>query len=193
MTADQLSLRAGGTVIKNLGTKFAAVVSAALVLSSALVGGASASAHSRQANMGMTRLSFDYAQAPPIIGAPVCDQSSCVIPFSILGTASGDLTGTSVQAGSAVQFADGTLYANSTFVFRGTVMPCGSGTVTMRSTGFNRAGVTSGEIVIVEGSGTGDLAGLEGQGTVVNGQADPSGSGVATGTIELRVRCGAHS
>lgn len=80
-----------------------------------------------------------------------------------MGTASGDLMGTFVQAGAAVQFADGTLSANNTLVFSETVIAGGSGTATMRSTGFNRAGVTSGEIVIVEGSGTGDLAALEGR------------------------------
>jgi hypothetical protein len=53
----------------------------------------------------------------------------------------------------------------------------------MRSTGFNRGGVTSGEIVIVESSGTADLAGIEGSGIVLSGQAGPSG---ASGIIESR-------
>jgi hypothetical protein len=44
---------------------------------------------------------------------------------------------------------------------------CCTGSVAMRSTGINRNGTRSGEIVIVEGSGTGDLAGLEGSGEVV--------------------------
>ena len=57
----------------------------------------------------------------------------------------------------------------------------------MRSTGFNRGGVTSGEIVIVEGSGTADLAGIEGSGVVLSGQAGPSG---ASGIIEMTIRCG---
>jgi Protein of unknown function (DUF3224) len=163
------------------------VTAAAAVLSSAVV------ADARRTSAGSSRLAaartitWDYVQDPPVIGTPLCDQTSCLIPFSITGRASGDAVGTAIQAGSAVQLPGGALYATSTVVFTGTIEPCGTGTVAMRSTGFNRAGGTSGEVVIVDGSGTGQLTGIGGSGSVVDGRVEPDGQG--TRTIVMRVRC----
>jgi Protein of unknown function (DUF3224) len=167
-------------------------IAAALVCVAPLAVGASAGALESRPHRIAQTVSYDYVQEPPVLGVPVCDQGSCVRPFSILGHARGDLVGSGVQAGAGTRFADGTIYANSTLVFTGTVTRCGTGTVAMRSTGFNRAGSTSGEIVIAEGSGTGELAGITGSGEVVDGQADPSGNGGGTGTIVMRLQCTTH-
>jgi hypothetical protein len=137
---------------------------------------------------GTQSLVLDYRQEPPVIGAPVCaPASSCVVPFSLLGSATGDFEGRSAQTGGGARLADGSLYANSTLVFTGSIRGCGDGTVVMRSTGFNRGGEISGTIEIVEGSGTGDLAGLTGDGPVTSGEAGPDGS---SGTVAMRIRCG---
>ena len=59
----------------------------------------------------------------------------------------------------------------------------------MRSTGLNQAGVTSGEIVIVDNSGTGDLVGMRGTGRIVDGRAHPTGGDQGTGFVEMVVHC----
>ena len=165
---------------------------AALVGAVPLAIGASAGALETPPHPIAQTVSSQYVGEPPVLGAPLCDQGSCVRPFWFLGRSTGGLVGSTVQVGAGTQFADGTIYANSTFVFTGTVTRCGTGTVAMRSTGFNRAGTTSGEIVIAEGSGTGELAGITGSGEVVDGQADPSGNGGSTGTVVMRIRCTTH-
>jgi Protein of unknown function (DUF3224) len=135
-------------------------------------------------------LVMQYVQQPPTVGSRVCSpEASCVIPFSLLGQASGDLEGTAVQAGAAATLPDGTLYANSTLVFTGSIAGCGTGTVAMRSTGLNEGGETSGLVEIVDGSGTGDLAAVSGRGTVTLGRAEPGGGGIAHGTIEFTLDC----
>lgn len=87
------------------------------------------------------QLVWTYAQAQPAIGAPVCDAAgNCISPFTITGgqPSTGDVAGTTIQAGSASLLPDGSIYANSIIEFTGTIRSCGSGTVAMRSTGFNR-------------------------------------------------------
>src|SRR5829696_8247698 len=114
--------------------------------------------------------------------------AKCVVSYSIVTTdpGKGDIVGTSVLVGTGVRLPDGSLFGNSTIKFTGTFKGCGSGSLAMRSTGFNRGGATSGEIVIVPGSGTGDLVGIEGSGVVVDGTADGNG---AAGAVEMRIRC----
>jgi len=167
--------------------------SAALLVAAPLGVARSAGAVPDDARPGVQTISYDYVQQPPVIGPPICGPEGCIGSFSIRGTSTGALAGSFTQSGTAVRFPDGVIFANSLVVFSGTVEPCGAGTVVMRSTGYNRAGATSGDIVIVDGSGTGDLAGLTGEGMVVAGQADPGGGGTASGTIVLRVRCRDHS
>jgi hypothetical protein len=166
-------------------------LAAAALVVSALFPTPWADAHA-QHRLGVRRLTWSFVQDPPVISPPVCDANgACIVPFSLVGRddGSGDISGTSIQAGTAVRLPDGSLYATSTLVFTGTIQGCGAGTVAMRSTGLNRAGVTSGDVVVIEGSGTGDLAGLEGSGTVA-GQADPGGGGGGSGTVAMRLRCG---
>ncbi len=135
------------------------------------------------------QLQAAYEQQPATVGAPVCSPpTSCVIPFSLLGVSTGDVEGTMAQAGAASILPDASLYANSTLKFTGTVTGCGAGTITMRSTGFNRGGVTSGSIEIVEGSGTGGLASLTGTGSVISGEVDPA-TGIGRGAIEYKIKC----
>ena len=122
----------------------------------------------------------------------LCDAAgNCVRPFSFSGgePSVGDVAGTAVQAGAGTMLPDGTIYANSTIKFTGTFRGCGTGSVAMRSTGLNQAGVTSGEIVIVDNSGTGDLVGMRGTGRIVDGRADPTGGDQGTGFVEMVVHC----
>jgi hypothetical protein len=165
------------------GMTTAILVGAALVVPSERIGATVA------AEQPDRKLEAGYEQQPATIGAPVCSSpTACVVPFSLIGVGTGDVAGTSVQAGAGARMADGSLYANSTVVFTGTVTGCGSGRVTMRSTGFNRGGVTSGSIEIIAGSGTEGLASLTGTGTVVSGQVDPA-TGIGSGLIEYKVKC----
>jgi hypothetical protein len=164
-------------------------IAAALVGATPLAVGASAGARESHPHRIVQTVVWESVGDPPVLGTPVCEQGSCVLPFSFLGRTTGDLVGSFAQAGGGTRLADGTIYANSVLVFVGTITRCGTGTVAMSSTGFNRAGSTSGRIVIAEGSGTGELAGITGSGDVLDGQADPSGNGGGTGTIVMRLHC----
>lgn len=138
------------------------------------------------------RLVWQYVQPLPVLSERLCDAAgNCVRPFSFSGgePSVGDVAGTAVQAGAGTMLPDGSIYANSTIKFTGTIRGCGTGSVAMRSTGLNQAGVTSGEIVIVADSGSGDLVGIRGAGTVVDGRADPTGGDEGTGFIEMVVHC----
>jgi len=164
-------------------------LAAPLVLTSGITFTQSVAAQPSQDNSGLRKLLWEYTQPAPVVSPPVCDATgNCVVSYSIVTTdpGSGDIVGTSVLVGTGVRLPDGSLYGNSTIKFTGTFKGCGSGSLAMRSTGFNRGGATSGEIVIVPGSGTGDLAGLEGSGVVVDGIADGTG---AAGGVEMRIRC----
>ncbi|MFT3854892.1 MAG: DUF3224 domain-containing protein [Ilumatobacteraceae bacterium] len=165
---------------------------AAVVALAPLMAAASSAMALPQRHTVTRRLVWTYQQSQPAIGTSVCDAGgACILPFTITGgpASTGDVAGTTVQAGSASVLPDGTVYANSIITFTGTILGCGTGTVTMRSTGLNKAGTTSGRVVIVAGSGTAELTGITGSGKVVDGHADPSGSDGGTGTIHLRVRC----
>ena len=190
-TQDQ-SDTADGHLLRPMVNHLHAPAALGLAVALSIGAGASGSAGNDPAGAPTARpthkLHAVYEQQPPTIGTPVCSPgTSCVIPFALLGTSTGDLEGTTAQAGAASRLPDGSLYANSTLVFTGTVAGCGTGTVTMRSTGFNRGGVTSGSIEIIEGSGTGDLARLRGTGSVISGEAN--GTSVARGQIEYKVKC----
>src|SRR5262245_14726060 len=147
------------------GMAAAILVGAALFVPSERIGASVAGEQSDR------KLEAGFEQQPASIGTPVCSSpAACVVPFSLSGVSTGDVAGTFVQAGAGSRMADGSLYANSTLVFTGTVTGCGSGKVTMRSTGLNRGGVTTGSIEFIEGSGTEGLASLTGTGTVVSGR-----------------------
>jgi len=165
------------------GVAAAILVGAALVVPSEQIGASVTTEHSDR------KLEAGFEQQPVSIGTPVCSSpTACVVPFSLFGISTGDVAGTIVQAGAASSMADGSLYANSTVVFTGTVTGCGTGRAVLRSTGFNRGGATSGSIEIIEGSGTGGLASLSGAGRVVSGHVDPT-TGIGSGLIEYKVKC----
>jgi Protein of unknown function (DUF3224) len=164
-------------------------LAAPLVLTAGVMYAHSAAAEPSSDSSGLHKVFWQYTQPPPVVSPPVCDATgNCVGSYAIVTTdpGSGDVAGTSVLVGTGVRLPDGSLYGNSTIKFTGTINGCGSGSLAMRSTGFNRDGVTSGEIVIVPGSGTGDLVGIEGSGVVVNGTADGTGG---AGGVEMRIRC----
>ena len=164
-------------------------LAAPAILTSGIMFAQSVAAQASPDSSGLHKLLWEYTQPPPVVSPPVCDATgNCVVPYSIVTTdpGSGDIVGTSVLVGTGVQLPDGSLYGNSTIKFTGTIKGCGSGSLAMRSTGFNRGGATSGEIVIVPGSGTGDLVGIEGSGVVVDGTADGNGG---AGSVEMRIRC----
>jgi hypothetical protein len=164
-------------------------LAAPLVLTSGIMFAQSVAAQPSQDGSGLRKLLWEYTQPAPVVSPPVCDATgNCVVSYSIVTTdpGRGDIVGTSVLVGTGVRLPDGSLYGNSTIKFTGTFEGCGSGSLAMRSTGFNRGGATSGEIVIVPGSGTGDLVGIEGSGVVVGGTADGNG---AAGAVEMRIRC----
>jgi len=164
------------------GTVAAVLVGAALIVPGERIGASVGEQSDRQLQAG-------FEQQPVTIGTPVCSSpTSCVIPFSLTGVSTEDMAGTIVQAGAASLLADGSIYANSTLVFTGTVTGCGTGKVTMRSTGVNRGGATTGSIEIIAGSGTEGLASLTGAGTVVSGHVDPA-TGIGTGVIDYKVKC----
>jgi hypothetical protein len=138
------------------------------------------------------RLVWRYVQPLPVLSERLCDAAgNCVRPFSFSGgePSVGDVAGTAVQAGAGTMLPDGSIYANSTIKFTGTFRGCGTGSVAMRSTRLNQDGVTSGEIVIVDNSGTGDLVGMRGTGRIVDGRADPTGGDQGTGFVQMVVHC----
>jgi len=173
----------------HVSARSALAMAAVLVIPAAFVAPRLPAGASAETSTSTRKLLASYEQQPVTIGAPVCSPTnSCVVPFSLVGVSTGDLNGIGPQAGAASRLADGSIYANSTLKFTGTVVGCGIGTVIMRSTGFNRAGVTSGSIEIIEGSGTAGLSSLSGTGTVVSGEVDPA-TGIGRGEIEYRVKC----
>jgi hypothetical protein len=104
------------------------------------------------------RLIWRYVQPLPVLSERLCDAAgNCVRPFSFSGgePSVGDVAGTAVQAGAGTMLPDGSIYATVTIKFAGTFRRCGTGSVATRSTGPKKDGVTPGEIVIVENSGTG--------------------------------------
>jgi Protein of unknown function (DUF3224) len=163
-----------------------ALTVAALAVAAVGVAG-SASTADAQPDPAVRRSTWEYNQSAALLGAPVCSNGRCLIPFSLTGTIDGDGQGSFVQSGSGTLLPGGTLFANSSLIFTGTIADCGSGSVVLTSTGINQAGRTSGAIVIVDGSGTGDLAGLTGRGTVTDGEVAPNGQ--ASGTIAMTLRC----
>ena len=134
------------------------------------------------------RLEVAFEQQPATIGAPVCSPAtSCVIPYSVVGTTSGDFEGSTVQAGGSRLMPDGSAFGNATLSFTGTVAGCGTGQVTSRSSGFRRGDSVAGWSIEIIG-GTGGLADLSGSGTITSGRIDPA-TGVVTGVIEYKVKC----
>jgi hypothetical protein len=136
-----------------------------------------------------TEVRFDVALPSPQYGAPVCEGDTCVIGLSRSGTTvSGDLDGVTVAAGAGSSTPAGGLAGVNYQVFIGEVVPCGAGTVGWAEIAIGGADGLAVEWQIIEGTGTGDLAGMSGQGTAdATFNADNSGTGTSVGVID----CGA--
>jgi Protein of unknown function (DUF3224) len=112
--------------------------------------------------------------------APACS-ADCPFPFSQRADATGGLTGTVVGSG-AVRLAGSRFAGASTFVFRGTVERCGTGTLVLRryESGNLDARRLRGTWDIAPEAGSDDLEHASGAGTITAEAAD------APGTISSR-------
>ena len=123
----------------------------------------------------------------PKVGDPICDaEKHCMIPLTLTGTYSGDLTGTGISHGAGALF--GTEYASGgTLIFTGTITGCGSGTMVVTDSGRGTTdGRGSSTWTIVDGVGTGDLVRVSGSGTTTFA---PGAGGATTLTLTGRVIC----
>ena len=132
-------------------------------------------------------VTFQVDSPPGQFLAPVCEGTACVIPATRTGaTFTGDLTGTAVSAGGGAPNPDGGLSFGSYALFTGEISECGSGSFAYVESGRSADGASlHGDWTIVDGSGSGDLAGITGSGTAVASfGGDGSGTATATGVVE---------
>ena len=121
------------------------------------------------------------------VGDSICDsQQHCMIPLSVTGTYTGDLSGTSISHGAGALV--GTKYAaGGTLIFTGAVAGCGTGTMVIVDTGVGSTdGTATSEWEIVDGFGSGDLARVQGSGTTTTAK---SSDGSFTATLTGRITC----
>jgi hypothetical protein len=134
-------------------------------------------------------VSFEATLPSPQYGTPVCEGETCVYPLSRTGTTvSGGFEGITVAAGAGSATPSGGLAGVNYQIFIGEVAPCGSGSVGWADIAVGGADGLDVQWQIIEGTGTGDLAGMSGQGTSdATFNADNSGTASSTGVID----CGA--
>jgi hypothetical protein len=128
--------------------------------------------------------------APPItIGAPQCSAAGvCLYPWTEAGESHGDLEGTYVASGVATANATGELSIVRMDTFTGTIKGCGTGTITARAVeAVNTPTPEPGRWMILDGFGTGDLAGVHGFGEATGGTTPTGLSTTLTGSL----RCAA--
>jgi hypothetical protein len=114
-------------------------------------------------------VTFTVIGPPLAILPPACDQM-CPLPSSQRGTVTGSLTG-QVTGASGTRL-DGTRFSGATtFVLRGTVASCGTGTLVLRryEDGDFSLATVKGTWDIVRGFGTGALTNVSGAGTLEPG------------------------
>lgn len=99
---------------------------------------------------------------------------------------SGDWVGHTEYTIGWVTVPSGDTYATSLETFTGTVKGCGTGTMTYRQFGTaDRKGTMRFEWQVVESLGTGELAGLQGHGTLTGAsRPDQSSEGEFSGEID---------
>jgi hypothetical protein len=131
-------------------------------------------------------------QGPPITpGTPACDAAGgCVFPFEQRGTLSGDVTGSSVGAGTAVLPANGrekTFAVIATMLVRGSFAGCGQGVAVVRrwETVDPETGAAAARWEIAGAVGDG-VAAVSGSGTIAPA---PAGAGGVASTWEGEIRC----
>ena len=134
-------------------------------------------------------ITFHSATDIPALAPTVCDaDNSCVWPTTLRESMTGDLQGTSVQAGVGRLSTDPAApgYAATALdIFRGTVTGCGEGTLVLRSTSMLAGTVLTQQWEVVEGYGSGALSAVRGSGTgTATRKSDGTyGGGTGTGTI----------
>ena len=134
-----------------------------------------------------TPVTFEIDLGPAQFGAPACDGPACVIGLQRTGTVlRGDIDGTAVTVGAGAERPGGGLAGSSYSIITAEVAGCGTGS-------FGYVDVSSakdisaipGTWVIVEGTGSGDLAGISGGGTFNAAfNTDTTGHATATGTVD---------
>jgi hypothetical protein len=133
------------------------------------------------------------SDGPLVQHPPTCDATGqCVGSYTSLNTVSGDLTGT-VAVEGVVQFVAGntTVRQANLQLFTVAVAGCGSGTFTVELPfqPISLVEPSASAAVIVEGSGTGDLAGIRGRASAT---FTPSPQGGGTGGYTFKIRCTAR-
>jgi hypothetical protein len=135
-----------------------------------------------------SEVTFTVAGPAISLQTPGC-AAGCPLPYNQTGRVTGSLVGTVTGAGAVV--LDGARYGGaSTFVFRGTIAGCGSGTVVLRrrEDGSLTAHTVGGSWDIAPGWGSNDLRDVSGIGTIAAPAADP-GAGRIASTFHGRVVC----
>jgi hypothetical protein len=140
------------------------VLLAGLLTGGLLITGASAGEGGRTRH----RTSFVMRGPVPTLGNPFCDaEQRCLLPGTRATTYEGDWVGTGIVAGAAAARSDGHFAGTQTWLFSGSVEPCGSGTMVLAvtETGNGPELTAEGSWRIVAGFGTGDLTDVSGRGT----------------------------
>lgn len=117
------------------------------------------------------------------IGIPKCQGSTCLLPFNDFVFVDGDLSGSSIGSGTVSFLSPGKGYAVRFGYFTGTLKGCpGPGTaMAVTVSRIDAPNPTTGNVMFLEGSGTGGLSGISGTFTVSTDPA-PGSPSIATGT-----------
>lgn len=137
------------------------------------------------------RVEGAIVSGPPSVSAPTCDGATCVFGMESENSWAGGMAGVS-HARAAVtllqQSGVGDFVAFDLFV--GTVEGCGAGSFVLRGhVSRPLADSGSGTLEVVEGSGSGDLTGMTGDGTLT---VTPTGPTTATSEYSLSLKCRRH-
>jgi hypothetical protein len=124
------------------------------------------------------------------VGTPLCDAAQhCLFPYAAPAIEwSGDFAGAGLESGSSMLGGARGTYGSEIRIFVGNLVPCGTGTLLMASSGVTGADAHgTGSWRIVPGFGTDDLKGVTGSGTSVNNSSQDALSPVTT--AKGKVRC----
>ncbi len=139
------------------------------------------------------RIEGSLVSGQPTLTDYVCDAGGhCVGNVSLQVEWQGGLSGTS-QSRSALAYEPGTSMASFTAfdLFTGDVAGCGHGSMTIVGA-ITRPLLSpgTGTLSVLEGTGSGDLAGISGQGTY---SVTPTSPTTATAEFSLKLRCAGHA
>ena len=148
-------------------------------------GGQAAAQNGQQRN----RIGGQIESDAQTVLSTVCDPAGhCVISTSAVNQWTGGLDGTTESRSViALDQATGQASIQSFELFTGTVEGCGEGSFTMAGNITRLLSAPgTGKLVVVEGSGSGQLQGISGRGTF---SVTPTGPASATSTFTLDLRC----